>query len=293
MKRQSGIYKIQSVIKPERIYIGSAVNITSRWALHLRELGKNNHHSSKLQNHVNKYGIADLSFIIIEPCFPEWLIMREQYYMDALKPYFNICKIAGSALGIKRSVESIAKGVAKRKGMPVSIETRKKMSDAKKGCIGTWLGKHHSEITKHKISEKLKGQVISESTRKKLSIASKGNKSQLGKKQSEETINKRMVFHRGKITSHETKIKMRDAALKNLKAKRIKDKIEGNIPKQKKYTFKRNKPSWNKGRKMSEESKAKLSKSRMGSIPWNKGINNKVADKIIEQITNQESSLCN
>ncbi len=27
----SGVYKIQSKIKPERIYIGSSVNINSRW----------------------------------------------------------------------------------------------------------------------------------------------------------------------------------------------------------------------------------------------------------------------
>ena len=34
----SGIYKIESKIKPERCYIGSAVNINRRWNVHLRAL---------------------------------------------------------------------------------------------------------------------------------------------------------------------------------------------------------------------------------------------------------------
>lgn len=33
-----GIYKTQSKVKPERVYIGSAVNISERWRLHLLEL---------------------------------------------------------------------------------------------------------------------------------------------------------------------------------------------------------------------------------------------------------------
>ena len=52
----SGIYKIQSIIKPERCYIGSAVNIQKRWRDHKRELRNNKHSNKKLQNHCNKYG---------------------------------------------------------------------------------------------------------------------------------------------------------------------------------------------------------------------------------------------
>ena len=133
MRRQSGIYKIQSRIKPERVYIGSALRIAHRWYLHLRELSKGTHHSAKLQNHVNKYGLEDLSFSIIEPCFPEWLTSREQFYLNKLNPYFNICKIAGGVLGIKRSKETIEKCKKAQKGRIFTEETRKKMSESKKG----------------------------------------------------------------------------------------------------------------------------------------------------------------
>ena len=47
----SGIYQIQSIIKPEKKYIGSAINIRKRWHIHLCNLRKNKHHSKKLQRH--------------------------------------------------------------------------------------------------------------------------------------------------------------------------------------------------------------------------------------------------
>ena len=55
--KTSGIYRIQSKIKSERIYIGSSVNIQSRWYHHLADLRKNIHGNSKLQNHFNKYHV--------------------------------------------------------------------------------------------------------------------------------------------------------------------------------------------------------------------------------------------
>lgn len=40
---------------------------------------------------------------------PESAIQREQYYLDLLKPDYNILKTAGSFLGFKHSEETIAK----------------------------------------------------------------------------------------------------------------------------------------------------------------------------------------
>ena len=59
------------------------------------------------------------------------------------------------------------------KGVPMSNEQKKKLSDANKG-------KHHSEETRNKMREALKGKHPSEETRKKLSEAKKGNKHTLG-----------------------------------------------------------------------------------------------------------------
>ena len=57
-----------------------------------------------LQRHYNKYGISDLLFSIIEECPIDILIQREQYHLDNLKPLLNVCRIAGSCLGVKRNI---------------------------------------------------------------------------------------------------------------------------------------------------------------------------------------------
>lgn len=131
MLKPCGIYKIQSKHKPEKFYIGSAIYFKNRWALHLADLRKNQHHSPRLQNHVNKYGVADLEFIILELCFPEFLISREQYYLNKLKPFFNINKLANSSLGVKRSKETRDKIRKSKigKSNPTKGIKRKKMSD--------------------------------------------------------------------------------------------------------------------------------------------------------------------
>jgi group I intron endonuclease len=97
--RISGIYKIQSRIKPERVYIGSAGNIYQRFAEHRSDLLTQSHGNPKLQRHYNKYGLADLRFSVITGCSRDTLIAYEQFYIDVLDPYFNICKTAGSNIG--------------------------------------------------------------------------------------------------------------------------------------------------------------------------------------------------
>jgi group I intron endonuclease len=56
-----------------------------------------------------KYGYANFSLEILEYCDPALVISREQYYMDLLKPVYNMAKIAGSPLGYKHTAESRAK----------------------------------------------------------------------------------------------------------------------------------------------------------------------------------------
>jgi group I intron endonuclease len=127
----SGIYKIQSIVKSERIYIGSAVSINQRWNLHLSMLRRNVHDNKKLQSHFNKYGESDLQFSILLGCEKEDLIKIEQYFIDSYNPWFNHCKIAGNKLGVKASEETKEKmsksGKKRHKLNPFSIETRNKM----------------------------------------------------------------------------------------------------------------------------------------------------------------------
>lgn len=56
-----------------------------------------------------KYGYNKFSIDILEYCESSLLIKREQYYLDTLKPEYNILKITGSSLGYKHSLETLLK----------------------------------------------------------------------------------------------------------------------------------------------------------------------------------------
>ena len=125
------IYKITSSIN-NKFYIGSAKDSIKRKSLHFRCLKNNCHHNIKLQNHVNKYGVDVLKFEILEfDC--KQLILREQYYIDTLKPFFNICKIAGSRFGTTQSTITKNKISLSLIGKKHTIERRKNMSIGAKG----------------------------------------------------------------------------------------------------------------------------------------------------------------
>jgi len=153
---KSGIYKIQSILKPNRIYIGSAVNITKRWNHHLDDLRKNEHGNSKLQRHYNKYGESDLQFNILLGCDKIDLLKTEQYFIDSYNPFFNICKTAGSCINIKHSEESRRNMSLSHLGKKQSLETRLKMRENMLGNKRS-LGNKQSGETKKKKSDALKG----------------------------------------------------------------------------------------------------------------------------------------
>lgn len=245
-----GIYKIQSIIKPERVYIGSTKNISLRWSTHLSNLRHNRHANKKLQYHFDKYGIEDLEFSVLVECDNGKLIELEQYFIDSYKPWFNIRVVAESNLGckfseeVKRKISERLMGNKHTLGFCPSEETRKKQSESRRGRIV-------SEETRKKISESNMGHTVSlearekiresrkyiiisdetrkkmgeaskgrkpnaghfhtEETKKKMSEAHKGNKSHLGMKMSEEAIKKMIIAHTGSKRTEETKEKMRAA----------------------------------------------------------------------------------
>lgn len=103
--KDSGIYQIKNKIN-NKSYIGSSIRLNKRWKRHITDLKCNVHHSLALQRAVNKYGLDNFEFLILESCEDEQLLDREQYYLDTLNPEYNICTIAGNCLGIKQSEET-------------------------------------------------------------------------------------------------------------------------------------------------------------------------------------------
>lgn len=80
-----------------------------------------------------KYGYNKFSLDILEYCEPSLLIKREQYYLDTLKPEYNILKIAGSSLGYKHSPETLLNFKERR----LSPEALINLKLAKKGIAPT------------------------------------------------------------------------------------------------------------------------------------------------------------
>lgn len=173
-----GIYKISSICKPSRFYIGSSVDVYHRWIEHKSNLSRGKHHSPKIQNHYNKYGDNDLVFEVIEYCARNNLLKREQHYLDTLNPWFNTYPVAGSPLGHKPTKEHIEKVRKAGIGRKVSDETRRKISEAHMGMRASEetrkkqreakAGRKLSEEHKAKISESLRGAVRSEKHREKI-----------------------------------------------------------------------------------------------------------------------------
>lgn len=86
---KSGVYKITNLING-KFYIGSSHTLYIRIKTHLRELKHNRHCNKHLQNAWKKYGKDNFKFEIISICPKEYRDKLEQWFIDNLKPEYNI-----------------------------------------------------------------------------------------------------------------------------------------------------------------------------------------------------------
>lgn len=98
---KSGIYRFVNILNG-RSYVGSSVDLTRRFRDYLssewlnKELLKN---KSFIYKALLKNGYSNFRLEILEYCDKADCVSREQYYMDTLRPFYNICSKAGSSLG--------------------------------------------------------------------------------------------------------------------------------------------------------------------------------------------------
>lgn len=115
-----------------------------------------------IHNALLKYGFENFTFEILEYCEKGINpVSREQFYLELLKPEYNVLEQAGSSLGFKHSNETLEFFKNNRK---VSEETRKNLALAATGRILT-------EEDKKKISDARTGIKLSDETRSKISEA--------------------------------------------------------------------------------------------------------------------------
>ncbi len=161
MKKICGIYKITN--PKQKVYIGSSIDIYKR-IKHYKS--KDCKGQIKLYNSILKYGWANHKFEIICECSYEELYKMESYYGSM----FNVLSKNGLNLILPKS-DDIKYGI--------SEETRKKMSESKKGIKNTFYGKRHSDEAKNKIKLFQTGRKHTEEHKKKVSLNNAKNLSKI------------------------------------------------------------------------------------------------------------------
>lgn len=97
--RSPGVYKI-TCLPTGKIYVGSSVDIRTRWSQHYNLLRRGEHHSKYLQLAWDKYGEPAFELTVLECVDPSRLIEAEQRWIDSTrcaerKYGYNVFTIAG------------------------------------------------------------------------------------------------------------------------------------------------------------------------------------------------------
>ncbi|CAK0859860.1 unnamed protein product [Prorocentrum cordatum] len=144
-------------------------------------------------------------------------------------------------------------------GIKLRDSTKQKISEAKRGERNPMFGKHHSEVTRQKMSEAGRGKVLSEETKQKIREARRGkvlseetkqklSQARFGKHHSEKTRQKMSEARRGKVLSEETKQKLSQAMFGKHHSEATKQKIR----------------EARRGKVLSEETRQKMSEAMRG-----------------------------
>lgn len=136
-----GVYSIRNRITGDE-YIGASKHIEQRWNEHAMK--RMNYHP-KLYKAIEKYGIKNFDFEVVEECPEELLNERELHFIHTRKPKYN-------TIGLQRSEE-----------------TRKRVSE---GTRKWWQGldeETKEKIIKHNLKRPQPGHPVSADTRAKIS----------------------------------------------------------------------------------------------------------------------------
>jgi group I intron endonuclease len=155
--KKCGIYCITNTIT-NKCYIGSSKNIYYRLKRHYSNLERQNHQNPYLLNSYIKHGKNAFTVKILEETSFELLAQKEQYYIDTLKPKYNIVIDVvrqATPLSCRKKISETLKDKY-RKGIliPRRNDEQKKpvvIYDKDCNCVGTY----ESESAAGKMLEKL------------------------------------------------------------------------------------------------------------------------------------------
>jgi group I intron endonuclease len=149
--KKSGIYMLTNKINNKR-YIGSAIDLNKRISRYFQKSYLLKNKNFLIVKAIKKYGISNFYISILEYTNPlvSDLLKQEQYWLDQIRPEYNILKIAGNSLGYKHSELVKFKISQKRLGVKMEEITKERISRSLK--VSKLVGHKHSIDTKKKLS---------------------------------------------------------------------------------------------------------------------------------------------
>ena len=220
-KNHIGVYFIESETTG-KMYVGHSKNLDKRFYRHVRDLNNGIHHCIDLQNDWDLYGEEDFKFRIVKDEITEdEAIELEQYFLDTEDiNLYNMSKWAtcGDLISYHPDRENIIEKMKNTLSHTFShmTEDERKQKYGRPGEMNGMYGKHHSDESRNKISERnieyykthdhsCKGKTYDEIYGKETSERLRKNISDRAKKR---TGDKNSFY--GKHHSEETKQKLRD-----------------------------------------------------------------------------------
>lgn len=176
----SGIYKIINKING-KYYVGSSLNIKTRWYNHNKHLKGNYHPNEHLQSAWNKYNKENFEFVLIEKLDNidnDGLLLVEQKYLDIAKMEKDKCYNKSFLAG----------------RVEMTDEIKKKISISHMGDKNPFYGNHSMSGENHPMF----GKRHTEETKLKMKNSHSGNKNHnFGKKIKNKT--KKLISEKQKL----------------------------------------------------------------------------------------------
>jgi group I intron endonuclease len=151
-KNKSGVYCWVNLING-KYYIGSGLKLNTRISDYFQDWYYKKKNNTIIVKAIIKYGIGNFALLILDFTEEENTLSKEQFWIDKLKPEYNILKEVSNSKGYKHTLENKILMREKALGRKHSEEVRKAMSKNRMGENNSFFGKTQSEETKVKLKE--------------------------------------------------------------------------------------------------------------------------------------------
>jgi hypothetical protein len=131
LKNKSGVY-LWLHKSNGKFYIGSSVDLRVRFYDYFSKSYFANSGNTIIANAISKYGLNSFEYLVLEVTETDNVLIREQFFLDTLKPEYNILNVAGSSKGFKHTAETICKLSAAAVGRYHLEDTKFKISESQK-----------------------------------------------------------------------------------------------------------------------------------------------------------------